>query len=101
MSEYAVHFTKAAEPASEYDVMLKILSEGRIIPGGPFGAARNLPELSESQKSACFSEIPLDLLERLIERAMARTTVCRWRGSRAPWRATIVRRHALSGAGRR
>ena len=68
MSEYAVHVIKAAPPSDEYFVMLKILSEGRILPSGPFGAARNLEELGDSQKSACLSEIPLDLLERLIER---------------------------------
>jgi hypothetical protein len=68
MSEYAVHFTKPAPPSDEYWVMLTILSEGRILPTGPLGAARNLEELGDSQKSACFSEIPLDLLERLIER---------------------------------
>jgi hypothetical protein len=68
MSEYAVHFTKASQSASEYEVMLKILWEGRIAPTGPLGAARKLTELGDSQRSACFSEIPLDLLARLIER---------------------------------
>src|SRR5581483_10188190 len=68
MSEFAVHFTKPAEPTSAYDVIMKILWEGRIQPSGPFGAARNLVELADSQKSACFSEIPLDLLERLVTR---------------------------------
>jgi hypothetical protein len=68
MSEYAVHFTKGAVADSAYDVMLKILWEGRILPGGPWGTARSLAELGDSQKSACFSEIPLDLLSRLIER---------------------------------
>jgi hypothetical protein len=68
MSEYAVHFTKGIGAASEYDVMMKILWESRILPGGPFGAARNLAEIAESQKSACFSEIPLDLLARLVDR---------------------------------
>jgi hypothetical protein len=68
MSEYAVHFTKASATTSAYDVMLKILGEGQIEPTGPLGAARNLTELGDSQKSACFSEIPLDLLARVIAR---------------------------------
>ena len=68
MSEYAVHFTKPAATTSAYDVMLKILWEGRILPGGPFGAAKNLTTLGDSQKSTCLSEIPLDLLARLIAR---------------------------------
>jgi hypothetical protein len=68
MSEFAVHFTKASPTASEYEVMMKILWEGRIAPTGPLGAVRKLPELGDSQKSACLSEIPLDLLTRLIQR---------------------------------
>lgn len=68
MSEYAVHFTKEAGTVSAYDVMLKILGDGTIVPSGPFGTARNLTELGDSQKSACFSEVPLDLLSRLIDR---------------------------------
>jgi hypothetical protein len=68
MSEYAVHFTKPAGPLSPYDVMINILWEGRINAVMPLGAAWKLTSLGDSQKSACFSEIPLDLLERLIER---------------------------------
>jgi hypothetical protein len=68
MSEYAVHFTKASPPLSAYDAMLSILWDGMINPTGPLGAARNLEELGASQWSACFSEIPLDLLVRLIDR---------------------------------
>ena len=68
MSEYAVHFTKRADPTSPYDVMIKILWEGRINAVTAFGAARKLTQLGDSQKAACFSEIPLGLLERLIER---------------------------------
>ena len=48
--------------------MLKILWEGRIHASGPFGAARKLAGLGDTQHSACFSEIPLDLLARLIDR---------------------------------
>ncbi len=68
MSEYAVHFTKPAATSSPYDVMIKILWEGRINAVTPLGAARKLAHLGDSQKTACFSEIPLDLLGRLIER---------------------------------
>jgi hypothetical protein len=69
MSEYVVHFTKDAFPDSNaYSVMMNILWERRINPSGPFGAARHLPVLGDSQRAACFSEIPLDLLVRLIDR---------------------------------
>jgi hypothetical protein len=33
-----------------------------------FGCATNVAGLGESQRCACFSEIPLDLLDRLVER---------------------------------
>ena len=55
MSEFAVHFTKASPTASEYEVIMKILWEGTILPAGPLGAAKNLTELGDTQKSACFS----------------------------------------------
>jgi hypothetical protein len=68
MSEYAVHFTKGSDRATAYEVVTKILGEGRIEPSRPLGAARYLLGLGDSQKPACFSEIPLDLLDRLIRR---------------------------------
>jgi hypothetical protein len=70
MSEYAVHFTKDSMTLDAYSVMLTILWEGSLRPGpASYGAARNLGnDLGDSQRSACFSEIPLDMLERLIDR---------------------------------
>lgn len=68
MSEYAVHFTKDHEGISAYDAVLSILSSGVLKASGPFGAARGLNALGETQKAVCFSEIPLDRLDRLIER---------------------------------
>lgn len=69
MSEYAVHFTKATDGEDAYHVMLRILPEGRLRPGpNPYGAARRITKLRDSQRSACFSEIPLDMLDRLVLR---------------------------------
>jgi len=34
----------------------------------PFGAARGLPAIAESQRSVCFSEVPLGQLARLAQR---------------------------------
>jgi hypothetical protein len=68
MSEYVVHFTKASGGQDAYQTMLSILSQNYLRPGGPFGTAKGLGALGDSQKSACFSEIPLDHLSRLIER---------------------------------
>lgn len=63
MSDFVVHFTTG------YDPWISILYGHEIRPGvKPLGAARWIPELAEAHRSACFSEIPLDMLDRLIER---------------------------------
>ena len=67
MSEYAVHFTKDLKEGSDgYWPMMSILSQGRLNPSGPFGIAADLDLLGESQKSVCLSEIPLDMLARIV-----------------------------------
>ena len=68
MSEFVVHFTKASDDGSALDNLCSILADGKIRPSGPFGWARRLMMLGDTQKAACFSEIPLDLLDRLIGR---------------------------------
>src|SRR5262245_7804519 len=69
MSEYVVHFTKdVGESTSAYSSMLSILSAGEIGSYTRFGAARSLDALGDTQNSACFSEIPLDRLNRLVYR---------------------------------
>ncbi|SOC51105.1 hypothetical protein [Ornithinimicrobium cerasi] len=68
MSEYAVHFTKSNGSLDAYSVMLRILASGRLKAGGPFGAARGLKALGETQQSICFSEVPLDRLDRMVAR---------------------------------
>jgi len=68
MSEYVVHFTKDEPGSSAYSSMLSILSSGKLSARSRFGAARGLDALGESQQTACFSEIPLDRLDRLVGR---------------------------------
>lgn len=67
MSDYVVHFTKDQEGVGAYDAMMGILAAGTIEARTAFGAATNL-DLGASQLSACFSEIPLDVLARLVAR---------------------------------
>ena len=62
MSDWIVHFTGTEEH------LRAILSDGFIRPSGPFGNGKNIAELTESHRSACFSEIPLDHLRRLYDR---------------------------------
>ena len=67
MSEYVVHFTKDGQRPA-YDQMMSILSSRRLEAGGPFGIARGLGGPNFTQRSVCFSEVPLDRLDRLVER---------------------------------
>lgn len=66
MSEYVVHFTKDSSARSAYDVMLTILHGRRLEPSGPFGLAKGWNSPTATQESVCFSEIPLDRLDRLV-----------------------------------
>jgi hypothetical protein len=69
MSPYVVHFTKTWDKGDEYSRLWTIVTEERVEPGPePFGAARGIPGILESQRSACFSEVPLDQLGRLVSR---------------------------------
>jgi Putative abortive phage resistance protein AbiGi, antitoxin len=69
MSEYVVHFTRDTEDCSAQNTLYLILNSGQLEPGQrPFGAARKLDALVDSQRVVCFSEIPLDRLDRLVAR---------------------------------
>jgi Putative abortive phage resistance protein AbiGi, antitoxin len=52
-----------------YSPWIKILGSGRLKPGiKPLGLGRTIPQLSDRHRVVCFSEIPLDMLDRLIKR---------------------------------
>ena len=52
-----------------YPPWIKILGFGRLRPGRkPLGLGRAIPDLFERHRVVCFSEIPLDMLDRLIWR---------------------------------
>jgi hypothetical protein len=69
MSEYVVHFTADTDSGSAESNLRTILAAGQLRPGpNRFGAARSLDALGDSQRSVCFSEIPLGFLDRLVER---------------------------------
>lgn len=64
MSTYVVHFT------TDREVFARILATGFLKAGRPFGFSwfRNLPEVRNRHRSICFSEVPLDKIERLTRR---------------------------------
>lgn len=69
MSDYIVHFPQDGDPKSADGILLSILGDRVLKPGpSPFGAARNVEEVRESQRAVCFSEIPLGMLGRLVQR---------------------------------
>jgi hypothetical protein len=58
-----------AQDITGYPQIMSILYSGELRPGpAPLGAARKLADLGDSQRVVCFSEIPLDMLDRLVER---------------------------------
>lgn len=67
MSQYVVHFAKDTAEGSAYDAMLSVLSEGRLEARNRFGCARAIDSVG-GQHAVCLSEVPLDLLDRLVER---------------------------------
>lgn len=69
MSEYVVHFTKDRSEVNAYSAMMSILAQRQLVPGGRFGIAKGINlGLAPGQESVCFSEIPLDRLDRLVDR---------------------------------
>lgn len=67
MSDFVVHFARDYGTKSAYDNMLGILASRRIEARNPFGLMRkDAPDL-DSQRVACFSEVPLHRLRRLAE----------------------------------
>lgn len=64
MSQYAVHFT------SSQAILGAILGTGCLKASGPFGFSwyRKLADVQERHRSVCFSEVPLDKIERLTRR---------------------------------
>lgn len=62
MSRYVVHFTDTESS------FISILSQGFLRPSGPYGWGRNVAEVKDGHTSACFSEVPLNHIRRLIDR---------------------------------
>lgn len=64
MSRYVVHFTEDPQ------VFAKILATGFLKGSGPFGFswARKIEEVKSGHYSVCFSEVPIDKVERLMRR---------------------------------
>jgi hypothetical protein len=64
MSEYVVHFT------GDRQALVDILLNDRIEARTPFGWAREVDgtDATPTQRSVCLSEVPLDMLDRLVAR---------------------------------
>jgi len=68
MSDYVVHFTKEYGGRSTYDNVISILYHRILRAVNPFGIARNRAPNIDSQRTGCFSEVPLHLINRLAQR---------------------------------
>lgn len=64
MSQFVVHFTK--RPA----VFAEILATGYLMGSGPYGFSwfRKIPDVKARHSSVCFSEVPLNNIQRLTRR---------------------------------
>lgn len=93
MSEYVVHFSRTRE------ALIEIMTSGAIEGRTPFGWAREFEQERDAarqrgeplrgyptQKCACLSEVPLDLLDRLIDR-------------RGPWGLGFTKRSVVDDGG--
>lgn len=67
-SEFVTHFTKPTPPRSEYDNQMSICGTCHLSAANPFGIARSLAPNIDTQKTVCFSEVPLHCLDRLAKR---------------------------------
>ena len=92
MSEYVVHFAKDVPGGkSAYNSMISILYSGKLEARTRFGAIRWSDALGDSQGSVCFSEIPLDRLDRLVQRrSKLRDRLPTRPLDRIRWRARLV-----------
>ena len=68
LSDFVVHFTKGGDGPG-YSTVMSILGQRRLVRGpSPYGAARDVPEVADTQRVVCFSEVPLGFLDRIAER---------------------------------
>ena len=69
MSEFVVHFTKAAGGRTSYENIMEILYTGHLRPGEqPLGAAKRLEWLGDMRRAVCFTEVPLTCVSRIAKR---------------------------------
>jgi len=68
MSNFVVHFTREYGGKSPYENILRILHSKTIKARNAFGIGKSEAPNTQSQKVACFSEVPLHLLSRFAEK---------------------------------
>ena len=71
ITEHVVHLTKGTTAQEAYDNIIGILARQTIEARRPFGLARHLAPVPTSQHAVCFSEVPVELLERIAGRRIA------------------------------
>jgi hypothetical protein len=68
MSDYVVHFTKGDTDDLSKETLARIIADGEVKAMTEVGLAKDMYMVEADQRCACFSEIPLDRLDRLVER---------------------------------
>lgn len=70
MSGHLVHVVRGCSSSEAYDNIISILASGTLQARNPFGAARLAAPEGATQNCVCFSEIPVELIGRVIARRL-------------------------------
>ncbi|WP_411902743.1 hypothetical protein [Methylorubrum thiocyanatum] len=91
MSEHVLHVVRGRSADESYGNVISILGGGRLLARNPFGAAREVAPDPSSQNCVCFSEIPVELIGRVIERRLP--------SDRSSWHGVAFTKAFLVGRG--
>jgi hypothetical protein len=68
MSAHVVHLVRGASSQDAYWSIIGILSSGRLVAQNSFGIAKSSAPVAASQRAVCFSEAPVEMLDRIARR---------------------------------
>ncbi|MFC6046422.1 hypothetical protein ACFPYM_01050 [Methylobacterium hispanicum] len=91
MSPDVIHITRGANASESYENLLSILDTGCLEARNPFGAARKSCPDPASQRAVCFTEVPVHLVLRIIQRRLP--------SDRSAWNGIAFRKSFVASRG--
>lgn len=79
MSPEVIHITRGLDASQSYVNLIQILDSGFLEARNPFGAARQDCPDPASQRAVCFTEVPIHLVSRIIQRRLPQDPAA-WNG---------------------